>query len=146
MASQIRCLKAAIGSTSATGLRFRQAVDAAHQPFVVKSRLQCSGIGSPRLWPTPRTTLWVRDPVKRRRVVRGTSGFACAHAVPSFPFDGQGSEYVLWNHQRRQPQFEAKPAIDLRLAVDRLLFLWITAHPLDALSIGLQAQFVDTEG
>jgi hypothetical protein len=78
MASQIHRLKAAIGSTSATGLNLRQAVEAAQQPFVVKSRLQCSEIGSPRLWPTPRTTLWVCDPVKRCRVVRELHGLMCA--------------------------------------------------------------------
>jgi hypothetical protein len=53
MASQIHRLKAAIGSTSATELHFRQAVEAPQQPFLFKARLQCSEIDSPRLWPTP---------------------------------------------------------------------------------------------
>jgi hypothetical protein len=48
MTSQIRRSKAAFGGAGATGLPFKQAGNAPQQPFVFRSRLQCSEFGSSR--------------------------------------------------------------------------------------------------
>lgn len=58
MASQSRRSKANIGST---GAHIKLALEAVQQPFVLKS---CSDIGSPPLWLTPPSTLWVRGSVE----------------------------------------------------------------------------------